>query len=150
MGKHDRTQHEHLYQRFGGRRHEHGYLLCFYCGMPADTFDHHPPLSRVDDFLALSMLHERFIKVPCCSECNNLLGSSLTYGLIGREALLKSMLRKKYKKSITHAQWSEEELDGLGKNLRSKVIVALAKMSEIDMRLEYSDGLNDYLEYLDL
>lgn len=137
-GRRQAESHEYLYQRFGGHRSGDGWLLCFYCGMPADTFDHHPPLSRVDDYRSLGLRYERFVKVPCCRECNTLLGDSMTNSLLGREQLVKSLLRKKYKRFLTDADWRQTELDALGKNMRSKVKTALEKRDEIEARRAFT------------
>ena len=47
-------------------------FICFYCGDPADTADHCPPLNRVDSYRGLGAGREFYVKVACCAECNKI------------------------------------------------------------------------------
>ena len=69
---------------------------CFYCGAPATCLDHSPPLSRVSDYEALKMTIPEYLKVPCCGECNLLLGDSLQDNLQSRHEHLKALLTARY------------------------------------------------------
>lgn len=139
------SEYEPRYRRFGGERDPSGWLRCFYCGLPADTFDHQPPLSRVHDYEALSLIHEEYVKVPCCRECNSMLGASLNSCLIDRERQLKKLMQHKYRASLKVPDWPKEELAQLGKNMRSEINVAIEARDAVEMRLDYSGGVNAWI-----
>lgn len=143
-------EYEPRYRRFGGERDPNGWLRCFYCGAPADTFDHQPPLSRVHDYEALSLANEVYVKVPCCRECNTLLGASLNECLIGRERQVKKLLMHKYRRALKTPDWPEIDVKKLGKNMRSSVKAALEVRDAVELRLDYSGGVNAWIRDQDL
>lgn len=107
-------QHNHKYIRHYTNE---GYY-CFYCGDPADTLDHVPPLSVID-----SMPYEqrkRFeipaVLVPCCSECNGALGDRRLTTVQDRLNFLESYYDAFFKKQ--QAMWHEEEIKQLGYTLQ--------------------------------
>lgn len=90
---------------------------CYYCGQLAGTVDHVPPLSV---YSALPNRDEYQPKlVSCCSECNSLLGASPLLTLGRRRVYIRKALKHRYRKILSAPDWSEEELDELGPNLRS-------------------------------
>lgn len=62
---------------------------CHYCGQRANTFDHVPPLRYAD------LSKDPFLKVPCCSQCNMILGDSLTLDLEERKSYVAQVLKLK-------------------------------------------------------
>lgn len=70
---------------------------CFYCGEMASSIDHVPPISRVSDYESFGLDEEVYIKVPCCRECNGLLGSSLQESVEDRIEHSKDLLAKSIK-----------------------------------------------------
>ena len=143
-------EYEPRYRRFGGERDPNGWLRCFYCGTPADTFDHQPPLSRVHDYEALGLVNESYVKVPCCRECNSMLGASLNECLISRERQVKKLIAHKYRSALKTPDWPAEEIKKLGKNIKSKVNVAIEIRDAIELRLDYSGGVNAWIRDQDL
>jgi 5-methylcytosine-specific restriction endonuclease McrA len=62
--------------------------ICFYCGLPAPTLDHVPPLNKVDDLL---MEFEILIytKVPACNECNRIASDEPHTDIYERQKYIK-------------------------------------------------------------
>lgn len=86
-------------------------FTCFYCGEPASTKDHMPPLSRFHDYYAIYDQH-RPLQVPCCNECNILLGATLQPNIYKRVEELKIKLTTRYKKIIRYMDiWDEDSLE---------------------------------------
>ncbi len=144
-------RHSHLYTNLNpphlGRFHE-----CFYCGEIATCRDHIPPISRVDDYRSLGMLHEVYVKVPCCSECNAALSDSLQETVVGRIEFCKDLLAKKYRKHLgsSQAEWEEDEVKELGPRLRSKVRSHMNRRKYAEDRVNYYDGMDWYLMQLQI
>lgn len=108
-----------------GRRYvkfaPYGDNVCSYCGDPADTLDHCPPLMlaylRGTDWFDVRGL--RFYLFPACRECNSSLGQCRKLSLDDRRELLRKKYWRKYWRVVDAADWSEAEVDDLGPNLRS-------------------------------
>ena len=132
---------EDRYTIVTGERGDH-WPLCVYCGRPAGTRDHVPPVSRVSDYEALGMKIEVYIKVPACTECNNLGADELHPSFMDRAEFIKDKLSRKYARVLASPDWDDDELKELGKNLRSKVKAALAKKKPQLERIEYYDGID--------
>ena len=49
------------YKLCPSERSEKGYKMCVYCGQPADTLDHVPPLNRIDDYEAMGLMEEHYL-----------------------------------------------------------------------------------------
>lgn len=138
------------------RNHEHLYTLfyhalpnrfeCFYCGAPAPDRDHCPPLSRVNDYKSLRLHREEYLKVPCCPECNELLGDSLQENIHERHDHLKRKLKKRYAKIYKMPYWEEPEIAALGFNLQTEVRHAMRVFEAIESRLEYVRGVQAYYD----
>lgn len=139
-----------LYSRVPSVRDPAGYHRCFYCGEPADALDHCPPLSRVSDYRSLGLAHERYWIVPCCGECNNLLGKTLQPSLGRRHDVCKRLLYAKLHRKLDVPEWTEEELEDFGPRLRHEVEAAQRVALRADARLAYDQGLDLWLRSLDL
>lgn len=109
--------HGHKYKRHFTAE---GYY-CFYCGDPADTLDHVPPLSSMDILDKAKRKKERIpaALVPCCSECNGALGSRQLWTVFDRLMYLESYYDAYFKKQAM--MWTEEEINDLGPSLRESV-----------------------------
>ena len=101
---------------------------CYYCGLAATIKDHVIPkfilkgMERSGNTKAYAkLLERRILLVPCCDECNLLLGASYQRTLEDRKKQLKSKLRKKYKMLLKAPDWSDEELDELGPGLHKYI-----------------------------
>ena len=125
--------------------HEDDYNKCYYCGGFADTLDHQPAISVIQELITANKIFECLL-IPCCTRCNLLLSDSLTYTLEKRKQLLKDILFKKYKKKLLQAQkWDDEEIEDLkndGEKEIYKMISALKIFAlEIEQQLNYN-GFN--------
>lgn len=139
-----RLSYEELYSPFWPERTA-SYLQCFYCGDPAETMDHQPPISQVDAYRTLGLQYEFYVKVPCCRECNGLLGDSLTDDLIDREREVKAKLEARYKNQLRFGSWEDADIDSLGPNLQSAVREGKRQFDRTMARLDYAGGINAWL-----
>lgn len=122
-------------------------FVCFYCGEPASTMDHQPPISRVYDYRAMGLQYECYVKVPCCEQCNSLLGATLTLDLIERQAVLKRRLEDKYHRVLDTPPWKPGEPRAkLVGRLREHVENHRKRREWIQARLDYAGGINAYLD----
>lgn len=124
--------------------HPDGYHVCVYCGDPADSVDHVPPSSRVSDYQALGLEKEEYLLVKACRSCNKLLSDSLQDSIISRIDELKRRLKKR-KAYWTADDWSEEDLEELGPNLRSLIGASVNKQCNQKRRYEYKGGYKLFL-----
>ena len=110
---------------------------CYYCGEPASTKDHQPPISVIDRFITSDFGFE-CVMVPCCTHCNSMLGAYASTTLADRFYELKNRLRDKYKKFFRLAGvWEIEELMELGDSLRSMILASIDIGIEAEKRLFY-------------
>lgn len=120
---------------------------CFYCGSRNEiTMDHQPPISRVYDYEALRLRESDFVKVPCCRECNSLLGNELTETLFERKSLLDKKLAAKYRRALKTPYWSGDEVGQLGRFLRDIVESASDRAEWVLSRMEYTTGIQAYAD----
>ena len=102
------------------------YIQCVYCGMPATTTDHVPPLSWRKFLIEEFPEEYKFMLVDCCRECNSLLGSRLIFTITERKKFLKEKIQRIYAKYLYRTKdFSEEELDEMGRTLRSQIQLSL-------------------------
>lgn len=126
--------------------------VCLYCGLPAPTVDHVPPLSEVED-LRLIYDNIQYTKVPACEECNRLALDEPHISLSERQQFIKSKLKEKYKKYIQFIDWESDEIQELSYNLRKSVEAHMNLKYLIAYRLAYGNEHNfnptmaGYLEY---
>lgn len=83
---------------------------CFYCGEPAGTIDHCPPLSWIEAMTVNEWLKAKtpLVKIHSCYDCNKLLGSKPLFTVYERAAYLEKVLLNKYEKQST--LWSNDEI----------------------------------------
>jgi len=141
-----RDEHTALYTRLGGIRGDF-YWTCIYCGQPADTIDHVPPVSRIDDYRAMDKVRELFVTVHCCRQCNNILGNSLQPTIIDRCEYLKDKLARRMTRVTL---WSDDELGDIGPNLRSKLIENNRRDKMLSDRVNYYVGIDHIIALLDV
>lgn len=122
---------------------------CFYCGEPASGVDHQPPISRVSDYQSIQLKREIYLKVPCCEECNNLVGEELTIDLLERERFVKHKLDKKYRKLADSPYWTEKELAQLKGRLKEHIENHVNRLEWLERRINYSGGVQWYADSLD-
>ena len=139
--------HEALYTRVNGERGEF-YWLCLYCGEPADQIEHYPPISRIDDYRALGLKHEMFVKFPCCADCNRKAGSTLQESVLERFEFVKDKIARQGSRYIAKVDWDDEELEEFGPNLFSKIRENSKKGEVFRRRIEYYTGFDHMLDWL--
>lgn len=90
---------------------------CSYCGAPATTVDHVPPLDYV---FRLTVPDNRLIlkKYPACRECNSLAGALPHRTKKQRKRYLLQRYKKRYAKLLLAPKWDEDELSELGYSLQ--------------------------------
>src|SRR5690554_2344513 len=106
--------------------------LCTYCKDTGDTLDHVVPVS----FNATSRKKVKFNKadvVPCCGDCNNLLGNVFLHTVGSRAGFLAEKYKKRFKKLLKSPDWSEEELLELGESLSKTLRQANILKKEIEI-----------------
>lgn len=124
-------------------------FCCFYCGDIASTIDHVPPLTRVDDYKAYKLLHEMYIKVPACNECNRMLGSSLQESIELRIEHAKDLLSRRHSNLLRNL-WTQQRLDDeeMTGSLRSHLLKASRSQQRLVDRLNFYAGLKAYRDWL--
>lgn len=112
---------------------------CYYCGMSANAYDHVIPRSvlRMLDETDIEIPKNRIKRVPCCHECNCLLGASYQETIAERKKYLKLRLKNKYRALLKIPQWSEEEINELGYTLRQDLLCSLKKKEMLILRLKW-------------
>jgi hypothetical protein len=134
----------HLYKRVSGVSWER----CIYCGGPVQCWDHAPALSLVDgiDVEKYKAKGGKFRLYPACLQCNSLLHNYSDTNFYGR----LEYLALRYKKRLAKIPyWSENELAGLGKNMKAFVI---NRSGNYDMLAEKIDTIVENIandEYID-
>jgi hypothetical protein len=91
-------------------------LRCFYCGDLADTRDHVYPHS-----LQGGAKFEGVETVNACRECNSMLGVKASIWIEERFTYLIDKTVRKYQLNKLIPEWSDAELNGLGKSLRQRI-----------------------------
>lgn len=110
---------------------------CFYCGQEAGTIDHQPPLSVIGSMVTSGIIFQ-CVTIPCCFQCNSILGNAQTTTLSERFELLKERLRTKYRKELRLAgQWTLSEILELGPSLRAMVTRSIRLGEDAESRILY-------------
>lgn len=109
--------------------------MCTYCDDTANTRDHVIPVS----FNRPSRSNNTPIRdtVLCCKECNSLLGARSLYTVSERAGYLYEALSKRYKKLLGMPDWSDEELSGLGEDMKQIILRGLSERERIRRRLSH-------------
>ena len=105
------------------------YAICTYCGSVATTVDHVPPR-------ALRGLNVEHLLLPCCLECNVLLGSFIGLNVKDRKRFLLKKYKNRYARLLKTPDWTAEELLQVGENLRSSITQALLSKREVNAKLQ--------------
>lgn len=116
------------------------YGRCFYCGEPSIGVDHIPPLVIVSKlgYDECVKLGAEFVLVPCCSECNSILGDLFLLNHIEREQHIRSELKRRYGKLAARTPWLTHEIDNLGYNLQSAVLAGENERRRAVSRLHWA------------
>ena len=78
---------------------------CIYCGVPANVWDHVPPIVLASNY------EGTFILVPACRECNGFLNRLNTMDLEGRRRHIIGRILARRKSVLNTPDWDENELD---------------------------------------
>jgi hypothetical protein len=109
---------------------------CFYCGEPASTIDHCPPLTWIEAMTVNEWLKAKIplVKIHSCSDCNKVLGTKPIFTLYERAAYLEKDFLNKYEKQST--LWSNDEIKEMsymfqlqikGKIEKAKILLVRAR-----------------------
>ncbi len=117
---------------------------CYYCGMPASAVDHVIPQSllRMYDRIADPEIYDALVRrrrltVPCCHECNCLLGATIQKTIQKRKQYLKERLRRRYKKLLSMPDWTDSEIEEMGEKMQTYIWDGVNKKNDIRQRLAW-------------
>lgn len=116
--------------------------VCVYCGEYATTHDHVTPTGYVaslhDDIDTLRRkLGNGLITVPACKDCNTRLGTFIGHSVSHKREELKRRLRRKFSRLLGSYDWSDKEVEGLGRSLQSFVLAQESKRRLVERRLSF-------------
>lgn len=118
---------------------------CTYCGAPADTVDHVTPISYNYTARSKNAKHMGGERVPCCRECNGLLGAKALFSVPERAQEVAECLERRYRKEINAPIWEEKDLiklgDSLQKQIRAKQYLRLEALERIRNASSVAQGL---------
>jgi hypothetical protein len=112
------------------------YDPCIYCGMPSDTVDHVPPVSRAETLLDLDP-NMPLWTVPACLTCNRWLGAHPEHTAGGRRAIVRDKLGT-LAKGRRFVQWSDEEMAEVGPNMRREIAAKMRQDELILIRMQWA------------
>jgi hypothetical protein len=111
---------------------------CTYCGAwDGDNRDHVIPASYSQSVPYRKKTFRQKDTVPCCQECNVLLGARLCFTIPSRAAYLLGTYERRYKKLLNQPDWSDEEIEELGPSLRTSTIQSMKDKNEVRRQLEH-------------
>lgn len=114
---------------------------CTYCGECATTRDHVIPVSYNTVEKRLSRFGTDLGgTVPCCHECNSLLGNRFYHTVKDRRDYIHKTLSMRYQKLLKGAVWSPKELAEVGPELRSNILAAERAREVVRDRLRFSSS----------
>lgn len=102
--------------------------LCAYCGEPSEHVEHVVP--RRTGLPTYT--------VPACAECNLIAGGKLFHTFKDKQAYIRERLASKYERFLSMDEWTEDELRGLGYNLRKKIEGNMWRREVAHSRLSWS------------
>lgn len=114
---------------------------CTYCGEPGNTRDHIIPYSYTGRLprKARSGGADAGKTVPACKDCNSILGDVLLVTAEDRKARIRGFLSGRLVK-LKLPEWTSEELEELGPNLRSALEAAYNERRAIIRRLAFIES----------
>lgn len=108
---------------------------CTYCGDTAGTIDHVPPVSW--GYAVGTDAEGDWVAIPCCKECNSALGERGGNTVGSRAEYMARWIRRRYRQELSMPDWSVDDLDELGKNLRSAIEDAANRRLWATRRLDH-------------
>lgn len=118
---------------------------CTYCGAwDGDQLDHVVPVSYNHNISRKSTNKVSYRNtVPCCRECNSLLGARLYFTIPSRAAYLLGTYERRYKKLLSQPDWSDEEIEELGPSMRTSITQSMKDKKEVRRQLEHLELVAD-------
>ena len=114
-----------------GRNRE---ICCFYCGDNTSmTRDHVIPVS----YSSVSRSYNKRDTVPCCLECNVLLGNRWLLTVEDRASYLADRLARRHKGELSLATFTTTELSGFGPRLQSMLMANINNKAFIMHRIDH-------------
>lgn len=110
--------------------------VCHYCGCPADTVDHIPPISRYHDASCLDP-EVKPVKVPACRECNCIAADILHLSFVDRQDYVKRKLERKYAKQLAFPDWSDDELEDMSDEMVRSIKHNMAARAFVLSRINF-------------
>jgi hypothetical protein len=108
---------------------------CRYCGAPAETRDHVPPLRYAAAQIAEK--HGPWRLVSACAECNSLLGARPLLTITDRRRFLLGKYRERFAKLLAGPRWTERDFAELGASLQSAVRAQETQRQRAIARLQH-------------
>lgn len=94
---------------------------CVYCGAAGETIDHVTPISFNYTRRPSNAPARSGERVPCCRECNSLLGAKALFSVPERAHEVAGCLERRYRKELNAPVWTDEELGELEPGLRQVI-----------------------------
>ena len=113
---------------------------CIYCGMPANSVDHIPPRKMRHQFSCVGLVAMNEQEVRSCRECNSALGARPLLTVTERRAYVKEYLRRHYASYLRIPNWTLDELQEFGDDLRRMIQRNMLVRDEIRQRLQWKTG----------
>lgn len=108
--------------------------VCVYCGMGGYQRDHLLPEPQTG-----AALRHLVLTVPSCGECNRAISDLPTAAIHERRKVAQVAIERKNARLLLRGQKSEEELEGLGHEMRSVAIKNNALHKSLLLRLSWPD-----------
>ena len=118
-------------------------MNCAYCQESAYTLDHVIPHTYVAKNSKQPRTYSKSEVVPCCKECNNLLGSNLYFTIAERAGYLYTTYKKRYKKLLSMPEWDEDDIEELKNKLKKYVKASLKEKKRVQIRIDYCQLVRD-------
>lgn len=111
---------------------------CLYCGSPAECLDHILPVSAftVGKRKSRNFRGMKRLLAYACLHCNAMLGNKRIETIFERKEFLANRLEEKSRKLLKQPDWTDEELDDLGKDIRRRVEMSILNKRVIQIRIE--------------
>lgn len=110
--------------------------VCFYCGTPAGSVDHVPPLAHADSFVHADP-RPPFVLVSACAWCNTRLGDRCIPHLDQRVAFIWTKLSDEMERRTT--LWSDEEIAEMGPAFRATLAARKRMTSDLIDRIRWCE-----------
>ena len=108
--------------------------VCVYCRDISDSRDHVIPRSASDQ---LGQDFSHHLVVPCCRNCNSVLGNRGGSEIRDRAWFLLRRLQEKHARLLLVPDWTKEALSEMGGKLRRKISADLRKRDRLKSRLDW-------------